>query len=748
MADINANVVISMPSQLFTAARSFQALANGKIYIGKPDTDPSMPDNQIQVYIEGEGGDAIPVAQPIVINSGGFPVYNGSVAKFVTVKNHSMAVYDSFGVQQFYFPDILKYDPDQFKDQLAENSGASVIGTAQDGTVQDFIDKLKSNQGAGVINASDGRDLQEWLLALDSAEYRQKNISKTVAFNFKIRTKRPVSIVCQGDSITAGYDVNSTDITPPDMGDSSTHASVTYPAALQSILSSITGSAVSITKYAASGQTAAQGLNRWTTNPNADIAIIMYGINDANQGVSIDSYLASMEKLIRRYIEWGHAVIVMTCASSGFGYDNPLYQVYSQQVKTLATLYGCAHMDAHEVQYNAQLGVTASDSIHFNSWGYYRLGCALAFMMCAGGLVEGYRPVSTEHIIWPGKQSSSIGFFDPKSSIQMTYGPALNLQGIVARVPPSTPSRVTYCFYLDAEAAEVYVNGRWEDMQVQIDFDSPLPSTTLVRPAYYDMQNEGTLLAYGPNKKTTRRYLRERSAHLFDGKPRLAGCLVGRGWHSLTIFNDQTTGSNNEFFIQNIVVNPVSSSFGQGDADASRVIRNTKESYVYKYPQAGAIDSAFPTAVGLVTAQISLPVALYGYTYNHPIDSVPVEVTITACGGDYGSTPLVFKYILSRNTPDNVLQITKVYSTAQAFVMSKASISTALRKTTYAKGSQGNANMPFADIYSEDVPTSGIATSPYRKYLSLEFTGSLKSYWVIEVSGVTIGQQGAIGMAS
>ncbi|HAH9890142.1 TPA: hypothetical protein HIF14_004583, partial [Escherichia coli] len=40
MSDITPNVVVSMPSQLFTMARSFKAVANGKIYIGKIDADP------------------------------------------------------------------------------------------------------------------------------------------------------------------------------------------------------------------------------------------------------------------------------------------------------------------------------------------------------------------------------------------------------------------------------------------------------------------------------------------------------------------------------------------------------------------------------------------------------------------------------------------------------------------------------------------------------------------------------------
>ncbi|KDA68072.1 head binding family protein [Escherichia coli 1-182-04_S1_C2] len=107
-----------MPSQLFTMARSFKAVANGKIYIGKIDTDPVNPENQIQVYVENEDGSHVPVSQPIIINAAGYPVYNGQIAKFVTVQGHSMAVYDAYGSQQFYFPNVLKYDPDQLSVML------------------------------------------------------------------------------------------------------------------------------------------------------------------------------------------------------------------------------------------------------------------------------------------------------------------------------------------------------------------------------------------------------------------------------------------------------------------------------------------------------------------------------------------------------------------------------------------------------------------------------------------------------
>ncbi len=128
MSDIIPNVVVSMPSQLFTLARKFQAASNGKIFIGKIDTDPTLPENQIQVYLENEDGSHIPVPQPLIINQAGFPVYNGQISKFVTVEGHSMAVYDSHGAQQHYYPNILKYDPDQLRgDLLSEHGGDNVF---------------------------------------------------------------------------------------------------------------------------------------------------------------------------------------------------------------------------------------------------------------------------------------------------------------------------------------------------------------------------------------------------------------------------------------------------------------------------------------------------------------------------------------------------------------------------------------------------------------------------------------------
>jgi len=128
MPDTSTNIMVSNPITPFTMARSFKACSNGKIFIGKPDTDPTFSENQIPVYVENERGNTVQVPQPIVINTAGYPVFHGQVAKFFTKQNYSMAIYDSYMVQQFYWRDLSQIEPSSIFSKLSQSDGGSLVG--------------------------------------------------------------------------------------------------------------------------------------------------------------------------------------------------------------------------------------------------------------------------------------------------------------------------------------------------------------------------------------------------------------------------------------------------------------------------------------------------------------------------------------------------------------------------------------------------------------------------------------------
>ncbi|EHJ7922871.1 hypothetical protein KB276_000971 [Escherichia coli] len=148
MSETSQSILVNMPMSLYTASRSFKAISNGKIYVGIPDTDPVYPENQVPVYIVNESGNKIQIPQPIVINSGGHPVYNGQIInKIITDEQYSLAVYDSYGSQEYYFDNVVRYDPEALMQLLAGKEGYSYIGELQ--SAADFFGLVK-NDGARV----------------------------------------------------------------------------------------------------------------------------------------------------------------------------------------------------------------------------------------------------------------------------------------------------------------------------------------------------------------------------------------------------------------------------------------------------------------------------------------------------------------------------------------------------------------------------------------------------------------------
>lgn len=648
---------------------------------------------------------------------------------------------------------------DILRQQLADGDG-SLVGLGGGKTVAD----LGKTGGASLVVAADDRNVDQWLVALDTAEYRSLNIRNLTSAQYKCRRKQAIKIVCQGDSMTAGYDVSSTDIIPAgEGGDPETHASINYPKRLQSYLAEQSGIPVTVTTQARSGTTAKDGYTLFPTNPACDLAFIMYGINDAGgaHGATHDEYLQYMELLIRRFIKWGHGVVVMTCASGGQGSADPVYQMYAQEIKNLASIYGCAHMDAHEVVYNIQSGIVQSDFTHFNSAGYSRLGEAIASMIMAGGLMPNYKPVTSEHHTWPGRQSDSIGYYDAKGNLNTIYAADIgSLQQLRGAMPPNVPVLISFSFYLDAEAAEIDITGRWADNQVRMIVSQTVPSGTTTRPGYYDV-NEIRASNWVNNRgfsTNSALYLRNRSGSRFYDLPRRAGCVVGRGWKTITLFTNLSSGATLTNYIEGLTIRPIPVSMAQPFVNpASRAVIGTVEAYTQRIPFRDVADSATtpPTPVTLTTASFPLPAALYGSSFDNGsdwFDAGVVEVTVRSVGGTANTG--VMRAILSKAASGADLVVTELSrSNADLPNISRAYIAYKPRATLYAAGSVAT-NMPTRDIYQPGVAVDGVApssgTPAMGNNLGLVFTypnTSKTAFWTIDIKSIAPGGGGAVASA-
>lgn len=155
-----SDILVTSPFQPFTLPTQFKAVFNGYIYCGTVDAvDPSV--SQVQVYLVNESGDKVPVAQPLRTNAGGYLVYNGQPAKFVTDSNHSLLVQDSMHVQVWYAPNLAAIDPDaaveHVLERLGESDGSSMVGFTQAGegsvlrTAEDKMRERVTPQDKGAV---------------------------------------------------------------------------------------------------------------------------------------------------------------------------------------------------------------------------------------------------------------------------------------------------------------------------------------------------------------------------------------------------------------------------------------------------------------------------------------------------------------------------------------------------------------------------------------------------------------------
>ncbi|GJK71875.1 hypothetical protein TUM17564_39020 [Citrobacter freundii] len=647
-----------------------------------------------------------------------------------------------------------------------DNSGNPLMVLPESGSAADVIIELAKPTGASAIGTLSGDNVQQELdqhengiESNSSASYRDRCIKKLADVDYKVRNRIGISVLFQGDSMTAGYDVSSTDSVAPENNDWARHATTTYPERFISYLNEQSGCLATPVIRAISGYTAQQAYNEplWQDNPGCDIAILMYGLNDAGgvDGATHDSYIEYMEKLIRRFIDWGMGVVVLSCANGGYGSGDQVAQSYSHQIKNLSTIYGCAYFNANQVQYNRVYSAVQSDATHFNSLGYSFLGANLATLFMAGGLMPHYKSVSSETTVWPGYMSDSVGYCNPQNNISTGRSPgnAYTLQQIAGQFPASSFAVMSFSFFLDAESAELDIVGSWSS-GTKFTFLSDQRIQSQAGPdVYYYGYYQTTSSVLSDQQASSVGALPLVVPATANGGPTHLGLIVGRGWKTVTIFTPQD-GSGATGFIQSLTIRPIPRYLSTRQSSGS-VRRGIKEvmmvSYPYRdyHPTSGGIPSGFT----LTSIVVPLPFDLYPVSYDFNteyFDCGFAKVTIT---GQLESSAGVLYYegVITKNGTGSSFTVTELKKIGDFPVVS-AICGTLSQKVEVNQGAI-SPNMPLEPIYSRDDSSFLAGTTPnkYGLFMLLGFSWSgtpPPGYFNISVESYARGVGGAASLAS
>ncbi|WP_309632876.1 SGNH/GDSL hydrolase family protein [Nocardioides zeae] len=278
-----------------------------------------------------------------------------------------------------------------------------------------------------------------------------------------LRTSGALRVCVRGDSTVYGHDTVSADrVAPPVdvLPDGSTHTATRspspWPAVLQDRLVEVYGGAVTVVNQGYSGDWVGRGFDRWLNNPNADVTLYGYGINDASSlGVpaeirgDVRAYVAALEQMVRRDLAWGSAVAFLapmrqrgqTGTSAGVVID-----AYRSALHIVAPKYGIPVIDAEQFLTNAKRDAW-SDDFHLTTKGNQIVGARIAALFLPGALLDPKR----REVVGGAKLVPRLhdGFHFPATAVggqsggYFTPNDNVDGQGIAARLAGGTTGTAT-----------------------------------------------------------------------------------------------------------------------------------------------------------------------------------------------------------------------------------------------------------------------------------------------------------------
>lgn len=340
------------------------------------------------------------------------------------------------------------------------------------------------------------------------------------------------SIVCVGDSITYGHDTVSPGTIPPVPPHVRSRVAIPYPEQMVINLNGAFGvSGNSVINRGFSGDTVKSSYLRWTAPTSADLAILMFGINDAidgSGGLSVDEYSTYLQLTIERYISWGSAVALSVPTLMSRGNEPREVYKYRSAAISIAKRYGCPVFKGYEVGSQNYTSEIYSDSVHFNQDGYYLFGSAITSFILGGGLL-------LDEVYITADDTSPVGYLSRTATngIVSSSSGSQVIQELIIRLTKGTGQRATYSFYVDGEAADVYVTGQiLAGCNVSFDFGSIAGRATR---KHIDVN---TTPGYTVNSDTVRDS---------GNTDAFLGSVVGKGWHSVSISSPPSSSVSHAF---------------------------------------------------------------------------------------------------------------------------------------------------------------------------------------------------------
>ena len=147
--------------QYFPLDTAGRPVANGYIYVGIPDTDPTILANQKTLYIQQESGTITSVSQPIRTNAGGVPVYSGDPVTLLIDGNYSLRINNSSGSQVYYIPNVTYDEVIEPGNYYYPSSSAIDQGvTGSNNTIKYYVDTIGSTNKATIFLKHDSGSAQ------------------------------------------------------------------------------------------------------------------------------------------------------------------------------------------------------------------------------------------------------------------------------------------------------------------------------------------------------------------------------------------------------------------------------------------------------------------------------------------------------------------------------------------------------------------------------------------------------------